>query len=301
MNNLQIQSRAIGSLVPYGRNARIHSVKQIRQIAASIKEFGFLVPILIDGSGGIIAGHGRALAAQQLGMKEVPCICADHLTEPQKRAFILADNKLTENASWDQQMLALELKELSALDLSFDVEITGFHSSEIDTLIEDHFEILPEGSEEEDSLPDIPEKENSLSRPGDVWILGDHRVIVGNALEAVTYESLLQGHKAQMVITDPPYNVPVDGHVCGLGKIRHKEFSMASGEMTPDQFTAFLGTALGYMVRYSQDGAILFAFMDWRHMSEILSAGHAAHLELKKPLRLSERQWRHGHFLSQPS
>ncbi|MDI1229468.1 MAG: site-specific DNA-methyltransferase [bacterium] len=281
MKNLQIQSTAITSLAPYSRNARIHSAKQIRQIASSIQEFGFLVPVLIDGVGSIIAGHGRVLAAQHLGIKEIPCISADHLTEPQKRAYILADNKLTENAGWDEQMLSLELKELSALDLGFSLEITGFHSSEIDTLIESHFEVLPEEAEEDSTPRDILGGGSIITRPGDIWVLGDHRIICGNSLDSGTYESLLEGHKAQMVITDPPYNVRVDGHVCGLGKIRHKEFSMASGEMTADQFTAFLSTAFGHMAHYSEDGSIHFIFMDWRHLTELLAAGHSAYAELK--------------------
>lgn len=280
MKDLQVQMKPSASLVAYSRNARVHSARQVRQLAASIEKFGFLIPILTDSSGCIIAGHGRLLAAQQLGMKEVPCICVDHLTEPQRRAFTLADNKLTENAGWDEKMLALEFKDLGGHDLDFDLEITGFHSAEIDTLIETHFEVLPEGAEE-GSLPEISEAEASVSRLGDVWLLEHHKIVCGSALDAGMYEALMVGQKAQMAITDPPYNVPVHGHVCGLGKIRHQEFSMASGEMSTDQFTAFLRETFGYMARYSEPGSIHFSFMDWRHMAEILTAGQAAYTELK--------------------
>ena len=275
--NKDIRLRPIADLKPYPRNARTHSKKQIRQIAKSIQEFGFTNPILIDAEGGIIAGHGRIEAAGLLGLEEVPTIRIDHLSEVQKRAYMLADNKLAENAGWDEGILAEELGALMADDLDFDVEITGFSIAEIDGLIEG---LAPEepGDPADDALPeDAPAR----CRPGDIWQLGRHRLICADALDPETVGLLMDGAKARMVFTDPPYNVPIDGHVGGSGKVKHREFAMAAGEMSMAQFTDFLRTAFGNLAEHSLDGAIHFVCMDWRHMGEVLAAGEAVYSEPK--------------------
>ena len=277
IHDLQVTWRSIDELKPAARNARTHSKKQIEQISASIRRFGFNNPILIDADNAIIAGHGRLLAAERLGWKQVPTVRLDHLSDAEKRAYILADNKLAEKAGWDLDLLRLELQGLLEID-EFEIEITGFDTVEIDRLIEAPY-LAEEGTE--DAVPALKENEPPVSRPGDLWLLGRHRVLCGNALDAAAYDRLMEGQKAQMVITDPPFNVKVDGHVCGTGRIKHRPFLMASGEMSAPEFEAFLTTAFRHMATNSEDGAIAFAFMDWRHMSEVIAAGKSAFTELK--------------------
>ena len=264
-------------LRPWARNARTHSKKQLRQIADSIRTFGFTNPVLIDEDGTILAGHGRVEAAKTMGCESVPCRRIGTMTADQKRAYVLADNKLALNAGWDEEILAIELQGLLETDLDFDIGLTGFSIPEIDGLIEG---LAPEedGDPAEDALP--PEGP-SVSRIGDLWELGPHRVICGDALTENTYRALLGDERAAMVFTDPPYNVRIDGHVGGSGAIRHREFIMASGEMTEAAFTSFLETAFGHLASCSADGSIHFICMDWRHMPEILAAGEAAYAELK--------------------
>ena len=268
----------VTSLRPRSKNARTHSRKQIRQIADSIRRFGFTSPVLIDGEDQILAGHGRVAAAQTLGMTEVPCLRIETMTPDEKRAYVLADNKLALNAGWDEEILAEELKGLLALDLDFDIGITGFSIPEIDSLVEG---LGPEepGDPDDDVLPD--DDGPTRCRPGDLWQLGTHRLICGSALDADTVAALMEGERAQMVFTDPPYNVPIQGHVGGSGAIRHREFAMASGEMNGAEFTAFLRSAFQNLVRWSSDGSIHFVCMDWRHMPEILAAGDGTYTELK--------------------
>ena len=270
---------SIHDLKPWERNARTHSKKQIAQLAESIKTFGFTNPVLIDGENTILAGHGRVEAARKLKMDKVPCIRLEHMTPAQKRAYVLADNKLALNAGWDEELLAEELKCLLDLDLDFDVGVLGFSIPEIDNLIDG---LKPEepGDPLEDKLPPI-EGGPALTRPGDMWQLGPHRVICGDALDKATYESLLGKTKARMVFTDPPYNVVIDGNAVGLGSIKHREFAMASGEMSRDEFTGFLKSAFRHLADFSVNGSIHFVCMDWRHMSEILSAGEAVFSEMK--------------------
>lgn len=266
----------IDALKPYSKNARTHSNKQIGQIADSIKEFGFTNPILVDGSKQIIAGHGRLEAAKLLGLDSVPTLQFDHLTDPQKRAYIIADNKIAENAGWDFQILATELKGLIDLDPHFDIELTGFDTPEIDFIIE----ASPESGDDE-VVPEATFDEPAVSRLGDLWVLDKHRLVCGDARDADAYKALLKGDKAQMVFTDPPYNVPIDGHVSGLGKVKHNEFACASGEMTSAQFTDFLSSTFDLLVENTVDGSIHFACMDWRHLGEITAAGSKAFSALK--------------------
>jgi len=275
---LAILQRPITDLKPDPGNPRLHSRKQIRQIAESIKTFGFNVPVLVDAHDQVIAGHGRIKAAELLGWTEVPTIRLDHLSEAQAKAFLLADNKLTENAEWDPRLLGESLRDLSLQDLDFSLETTGFDMAEIDLLIEG-LEEGPPGDDPADEVPALPEI--AVSQLGDLWALGPHRVLCGNALEAEAFETLMQDRKAALVFVDPPYNVPIEGHVGGSGAIHHREFAMASGEMTEAEFTAFLTTSLGLLAQHSVDGALHYVCMDWRHGSELLAAGRSAYSELK--------------------
>ena len=278
MRNLTINHQNVDALEPRATNPRTHSKKQIRQIADSIERFGFTNPILVDDAGGIVAGHGRIEAAKLLGVETVPTIRLEALTEAEIRAYVIADNKLTENAGWDREMLAAEFQGLLELDIDFDITITGFEMPEIDILIGEL-----DTDDEEDPADDVPAVADGppVTRPGDIWRIGKHRLICGDALDPASYARLLDGAEAQMVFTDPPYNVPIEGHVSGLGKVKHREFAMASGEMTEDQFTAFLATAFQNLAGNSADGAIQFICNDWRHMGEVIAAGGQAYTELK--------------------
>lgn len=279
MAHYSIEDRRIDALTPRPRNPRTHSPKQIRQIADSIETFGFTNPILIDRDCNIVAGHGRVEAAKLLGIETVPTICLEDLSEAQIRAYVIADNRLAENAGWDTEILAIELKDLLEIDLNFDITITGFETPEIDLLITG----LEDGDAEPDELDavEVPGSGPTITRPGDIWQIGQHRLICGDSTEPDIYARLLDGKRAQMVFTDPPYNVPIDGHVSGLGSVKHREFEMAAGEMTEEEFTAFLAIVFRNLAQYSADGAIQFVCMDWRHMRELLSAGHDAYTELK--------------------
>lgn len=277
MTPLAIQSILIGALRPWARNARTHSKKQIRQLAESIRTFGFTNPVLIDRENTILAGHGRVEAAKSLGLEAVPCVRLEHMTPAQKRAYVIADNKLALNAGWDEELLAEELSALLAVDLGFDVGVTGFSIPEIDALIEG---LAPEepGDPDDDVLPASAPRRCA---PGDVWRLGAHRLVCGDALDAGVVAALMEGEQARMAFTDPPYNVPIDGHVGGSGKIRHREFAMAAGEMSVAEFTGFLERALRNLADHSLDGSIHYVCMDWRHMGEMLAAGASVYQEFK--------------------
>jgi DNA modification methylase len=274
----KIELSPVGRLRPYPRNARTHTRKQIRQIAGSVRRFGFTNPVLIDDEDRIIAGHGRVEAAKHLGLAAIPTLRLSHLSDAEKRAYILADNRLAEMAGWDREILALELQGL--IDLDFEVELTGFDMGEIDVILEDADDARRAAEEPEDEVPEHLAGP-TVSEPGDLWLLGKHRILCGDALDNAAYELLLNGEAASFVLTDPPYNVPIDGHVCGKGVIRHREFAMASGEMTPQAFTDFLTTTFRRLVANSTDGSIHQIFMDWRHLAEMMAAGKAAYTELK--------------------
>ena len=277
MASKNIEMIAIRDLKSWARNARTHSRKQVRQIADSIETFGFTNPVLIDEQRTILAGHGRVVAAELLGMTEVPCLHLDHMSEAEKRAYVLADNKLALNAGWDDDLLAAELGALMSEDLDFDVGVIGFSIPEIDSLMET---VAPEEPDDpaDDRVPDVVP---ARVRPGDLWQLGRHRLVCGDALDAGVVDDLMNGEMARMVFADPPYNVPIEGHVGNSGKIQHREFAMASGEMTHAQFTDFLTKAMRNLADHSVDGSIHFLCMDWRHMSELLEAGQGVYSELK--------------------
>ena len=278
MSNRKIESTAVSDLRLRATNPRTHSKKQIRQIADSIERFGFNNPILIDAEDTIVAGQGRVEAAMLLGFETVPTIRLEDLTENEIRAYVIADNKLAENAGWNHELLAIELQGLIELDLDFDVTITGFDMPEIDILISEL-----NATDEDDQADEVPAVHDGppVTRPGDIWCIGKHRLICGDSTDSNIYARLLNGAEAQMVFTDPPYNVPIEGHVSGLGKMKHREFAMASGEMTEAEFTAFLATVFGNLTGYSADGTIHFICMDWRHIGEVIAAGRDAYTELK--------------------
>lgn len=276
---IAITYRPIAELKPDPHNPRQHSKKQIRQIARSIEVFGFNVPVLVDAHSQVVAGHGRILACQELGLREVPTISLGHLTEAQAKAFLIADNRLTENATWDDRLLAQQFKMLSEVELDFSLEVTGFEMGEIDLLIEG-MTPAPEG--EDDPADAIPESSTMpVTKTGDLWWLGPHRILCGSALDAAAYAALMEDKQAGMIFIDPPYNVPIEGHASGLGAIQHRDFVMACGEMDEAEFTAFLTQACTLLVHHSINGALHFICMDWRHMGELLATGRQAYAEFK--------------------
>lgn len=266
------------SLRPYSSNARTHSKRQIQQIANSIERFGFTNPALVSDDGQILAGHGRVAAATLLGMGKIPTLRLSHLSEGERRAYVLADNKLALNAGWDEDILAIELQCL--IDLDFDLDFTGFSVSETDLIIDGaQARKATPRIENDDVVPTV--SHSPTTREGEVWHLGRHRLVCGDARHDPSYVAVLDGRKADLIFTDPPYNVPIDGHVCGSESVHHAEFAFASGEMSSLEFTTFLTTALCISANYSRDGAIAFVFMDWRHIKEVMMADELAFAELK--------------------
>ncbi|MBQ2844794.1 MAG: ParB N-terminal domain-containing protein [Alphaproteobacteria bacterium] len=271
---LTIVDKNINQIKPYKNNPKLHSKHQIKQIADSIKEFGFVNPVLLDENGEIIAGHGRYLAAKQLNMENIPTITLSHLNDEQKRLYRIADNKLTELGKWDVSLLQMEFKELENLNL--DLEITGFETEEIDNFI-----INKSGPTnlKEEHIPELSTNDYQC-KFGDIWQLGRHFLICGDALKAKTYANLIGNNRAQMILTDPPYNVRVKD-IGSSGKIKHDEFAMASGEMSSDEFITFLNTFMKHAKEYSIDGSLHYLFMDWRHGIEIGLAASIVYEELK--------------------
>jgi DNA modification methylase len=277
---LKIVYRAIDEMKPDPANARQHSKAQIRKLANSIETFGFNVPVLVDAELNVICGHGRLAACHALGLAEVPTLSLNHLSRAQARAFMIADNRLTEIASWDDRLLAQQLKDLSLAGLDFSLELTGFEMPEIDLRIAS-LDDPPEGTDEPaDMLPEAAAGP-PLSQIGDLWALGCHRLLCGTVLDRAAFAALMGEERAAMVFTDPPYNVPIDGHASGLGAIHHRPFPMASGEMNRSEFTAFLGHALRNLAAFSLDGSLHYVCMDWRHLEEVLAAGRDVYGELK--------------------
>ncbi len=259
------------------RNPRQHSHKQIKQLANCIQEFGFIKPVVIDDLNQMVSGHAMLLAAKQLGFFEVPAIKVRHLSAAQLRAFRLADNKLAQHSSWDDRFLAQELASLKELNLDFDFKITGFSNPEADIIIQNYNSAkLPPTSE---SM--LPQTGSPVCARDDVWKLDEHRIVCGDATVPETFALLMQESKAEMVFVDPPYNLRIEGNVSGKGKVKHLNFGQASGEMGSDQFSHFLATACGNLVAYSDNGAIHYVCMDWRHTQELMAAGREVYTELK--------------------
>jgi 16S rRNA G966 N2-methylase RsmD len=280
-HRLRIEYLPPAGLKPRAGNPRTHSKKQISQIAAAIRRFGFTNPILIDDEDGVIAGHGRLEAAKQIGLMEVPVARLSQMSQDEIRAYVIADNKLAENAGWDRNLLALEFKYLNELDIDLDISVTGFDLPEIDLLIGELSLTESNGNEDPADAPVDVVGAQPVTRPGDIWRIGGHRLICGDATQAEVYQTLLGDQCAQMVFSDPPYNVPISGFVAGHGAVTHREFAMAAGEMSPAQYTDFLSTVFGHLAGCSADGSIHFQCIDWRHLKEMLSAGAAAYTELK--------------------
>ncbi|MCR4523163.1 DNA methyltransferase [Bosea sp. 47.2.35] len=272
----QVSERRLVDLKASVRNARTHSQKQIHLIAESIREFRFTTPILVTTDGEIVAGHGRYEAAKLLGMTTVPVICIDHLGPQQIRALRIADNRLAELSGWDDEILKLELGEL--IELDFEVDVMGFETAQIDVILDPGVQKATK-ADPADALPAL--QDVAVTVRGDLWLLGEHRILCGDARERGDYQTLMGGELAQMVFVDPPYNVQVDGHVSGLGKVRHREFAMASGEMSKLEFTGFLHAVFAEIAEASQDGALIYSCIDGPHLHEMLNAGYGVFNELK--------------------
>jgi DNA modification methylase len=270
--------QAISALKPWANNPRTHSKKQLKQIAASLNEYGFTSPVLVSDDGEIIAGHGRVAAAKELGWDQVPTIALSHLSRTQLRAYVIADNKIALGAGWDHEMLGIEFQAL--IDLDYDVELTGFSAAEVELIVDDAEEASPTGPmEPEDKVPEVAGE--PVTRRGDKWKLDRHLLLCGDARLSSDFAVLMNGEQADLVFTDPPYNVRIDQNVCGKGSVRHLDFVMASGEMTREEFTAFLTQTMYNIASVMRNGSIAYVFMDWRHMGEMLEAGGSAFTELK--------------------
>lgn len=266
-SKLNIVYQNIDQLHSNPHNARTHSKHQIRQLAESMRQCGWTTPILIDANNIIIASHGRKSAAKLLGIEEVPTIRLDGLTNEQIRAYVIADNKLAENAGWDREILAIEFQELLALDC-LDITVTGFEVSEIDLILDE-----AKGTPEEEAISEPDFDQEPVTQSGDLWLLGKHRIICGNSLHQATYRELMGSRRAAMVFTDPPFNVRIDGHATGNGAIRHREFAMASGEMSEAEFVSFLNTSLRLISDHSANNSVHYICMDWRHAGDLIAAG----------------------------
>lgn len=264
-----IELVSLEGLRAHPRNARTHSKKQITQIKDSIQTFGQIKPVIIDDHNVILAGHGFVEAARLAGLKQVSVLRFGHLTDAQKRAYLLADNKIAENAGWNREVLAIELGELSELlpPEGFDVSLTGFETAEVDLLLAD----MASSSSAQESMS-IPPPREAVTQENDLWQLGKHRLLCADAQKIASFNRLLEGTLANAVFCDPPYNVRVST-IGGRGQVQHKEFAFASGEMNADQFRRFLSKTLTNGIRVSKPGAVHFVCMDWRHIDDLIVVG----------------------------
>lgn len=284
-----IETLATADLVPYARNSRTHDDAQVAQLAASIREFGFTNPILIDEDNGIIAGHGRVMAARKLGLDAVPCLRLTHLTEAQRRAYVIADNRLALNAGWDEDMLRVEFAELQ--DLGFDLDLTGFDSKELDALLA---EPLEAGLTDDDAVPDAPEE--PTTQPGDLWQLGKHRLLCGDSTSIDAVDRLMDGGKADMVFTDPPYGMSYGG-----GRTKRHDMIKNDDAQDADLIT-LVRDAVQCAVAASKPGASAYVCFTWRTYAEFESALNGAGLSVsncivwdKKSIGLGNAHYRPQH------
>lgn len=263
----RIVLRPVTGVKPFPNNPRKNPDQQIARLMKSIKRV-WTNPILIDENCAIIAGHGRLEAAKRLGLKTVPTLMITGLSEAEKRALVIADNRWPEQAVWDFELLEDHFRKL--IEVDFDVELTGFSTGEIDLMFDGA--AATGASDAGDDLQELANAGPTVTRQGDLWELGRHRVFCGDALQQQSYEVLLDGAAAEMLVADPPYNVPIQGHAVGRGRVRHREFAMASGEMSEATFTAFLQGFISQVIAFGKDGSIHYIFMDWRHLPELLAA-----------------------------
>jgi DNA modification methylase len=268
LSDQEIQSWPVNRLRASGRNLRVHSPRKLAALKRAVASFKFFAPLVIDPAGNLLAGHARLAVALDLGFREVPVIVVSHLTDAEKRLYELADNRIAELSTWNMPALTLEIVELSLPELGLDLSITGFDTPDTDRILN------PAAAETDDRDDVIPAlNEAATSRLGDLWLLGRHRLYCGSALEQASYDALLAGERAQMVISDPPYNVAIAGHVRN-SKTSHREFVQASGEMSEQEFTAFLGRFLKRLKAVTDDGAIIYVFMDHAHSLELQAAAY---------------------------
>jgi DNA modification methylase len=264
----------VNGLMPLGRPTRKHPKSQIRKLEASITEFGLASPIVINDARQVIAGWGLVLAAKNLGLEKIPAITITDLSTAQLRALRLVLNRLSEDSLWDREALRLEFSEILQLEADIDLQITGFEVGEIDVALGGDTEC------EEDDCSDLDLTGKPISRFGDLWALGDHRLLCADARAPESYARLFGDNRAEMVFTDPPYNQRVDD-ISGLGAVKHAEFAMASGEMCSQEFEAFLSNTLSLAAEISTNGSLHFVFMDWRHLKELIKASSAIYSETK--------------------
>jgi DNA modification methylase len=290
---LKIVNRRLDELKSTPGNPRRHRQWQVKQIAKSIETFGFNVPILIDNKNHIVAGHGRVEACRKLGWTEIPTIRLDRLSPEQARAFLIADNRLTDTSDWDEALLACALKELAAVDLTFDLEAIGFSMGDIDVRIEALNGTPP--IDRADQLP-VLNAGVPVSRVGDVWDLGDHRLLCSDSTKSQSYGQVLTGTKAALAVTDPPYNIPIAGFASGLGKNKHKDFVMGAGEMSPEEFGAFLSSSVASISGCIEDGSLVYMFMDWRSVGILLHVVNQHGLKLKNICTWAKNQAGMGSF-----
>jgi DNA modification methylase len=273
---LALTYRSIDEIKPDPGNPRTRSRQVQRRVERSMAEFGFVFPITVDRHVVIVAGHARFEAAKTLGYTHVPTIGVEHLNENQIKALQIADNRLVELGTWDERLLGEALQSLTIQGIDLDVTLTGFDVPEIDL----HIEGLSEKPDNEDPEALAPTADaKPVSRVGDLFLLGKHRLYCGNSLEAASTDAVMAGAAADAVFTDSPYNVKIDGHVSGLGEIKHREFPMASGEMKPDQFRSFLRASVEQMARVMKPGSVAFTCMDWRHADDLTTVAKAAGLD----------------------
>lgn len=279
MTKLAITYRALADLKEHPNNPRTHSKRQIEKIASAIARFGFTSPVLVDEDDCLLNGHGRVAAARLMNMAEVPTIRYPDMSAAEKRALRIADNRLAELSGWDTELIALEMHCISEEDPDLDPTLTGFELVEIDAMLSP----TPAKKDKPDRLDKVPAQPAgpAITRVGDIWQIGEHRLCCGNALDSDVYPALMAGERATMTFSDPPYNVPINGHVSGLGRVQHQEFAMASGEMTTEEFKYFLFKALLNQADASTDGSIHYICIDWRHVEEMQHAGGIVFPELK--------------------
>ncbi len=268
---LRVVERSLSELKPYPGNARVHSAKQVAQIAASMRRFDTLNPILVDEADVILAGHGRFMAAQKLGLTKVPAISVRHLSSAEKAAYRIADNRIAELSTFSKEAVRIELDLITSIDPDFDLELTGFDIGAIEVMLDQ-----PGAAPDEPEAVHEPAAGPAVCAIGDAWDLGRHRLVIGDATLREPYLALMGRSRARMIFSDPPYNVRIAGHVSGKGRIKHREFVAASGEMDCAQFTRFLTLSLGNLAQFSTDGALAYVCIDWAHLPELHEAGAAA-------------------------